>query len=357
MRVVLHAGLHKSGTTAVQAAWLRAYTEDSVAWYPAVAGGSPGHHRLMWPLLDAYLQGTAPDLVGPAVTKAGQGHALGRVMEQAHARGVEALVLSAEDLDRAEGADSKRIREAFDDADVTTLLTVTKPMHRWASGWQELVKHGLAQYPSDAVRHVVKFANLQPHRLRELVGLLPGRTVVRLVESPEPDLPAELADLVDLPSGAPCLRGVQIHNRAIGTDIELLRRINDADLAVGTIRGGGLKLIERLRGQGFEYREPPGLALRYEAPATLSDAAAAEADFLSTSSDITLHDPHGLLHGWTDPTPPDWYRTISTREAAVSLPPRGDLEEQLWRTRQERAALQGKVAELKRRIHAGVDAT
>ena len=93
------------------------------------------------------------------------------------------------------------------DERVTLVLTATAPMHRWCSGWQTLVKHGLAQYPADAARHIVEFAALRAGRLAELVDLIPASScIVRLVRNspPEPDLAADLAAAVGLPEpGAP----------------------------------------------------------------------------------------------------------------------------------------------------------
>ena len=56
-------------------------------------------------------------------------------------------VLSSEDLDRAHEEDRAALEQVLGEERVTLVLTATAPIHRWCSGWQTLVKHGLAQYP------------------------------------------------------------------------------------------------------------------------------------------------------------------------------------------------------------------
>jgi hypothetical protein len=51
-------------------------------------------------------------------------------------------------------------------------------------------------------------------------------------------------------------------------------------------------------------------------------------------------DPHHVLDTWTDTTVPEWYATISAREAVVpELDDLEDVDTQLWRARQERNGL------------------
>ena len=73
MQVIVHAGLHKSGTTSLQEAWRRAYADHPAVWYPPPPPGPPGHHRLFRPLLRAFTDGLAPDLLGASVAFQGRG--------------------------------------------------------------------------------------------------------------------------------------------------------------------------------------------------------------------------------------------------------------------------------------------
>ena len=353
MRIVLHAGLHKSGTTSIQGAWKQAYGRPSAVWYPPPPPGPPGHHRLTRPLLHVFVDGLAPDLAGASVAYASRDRAgrrtLAEVVADAEAAGTRTLLLSSELLDRALPEDTPGLAAALGDHDVTLVLTATRPVHRWCSGWQTLVKHGLAEYPADAARHVLDFAALRPGRLRELTEILPAaRAVVRLVRlSPaEPGLAADLATALGLPPGA-AVPESEVLNTSLGVDTEVVVRMNRADLALGADRAG-LALLDRLRGDGFAYRDAPELAERYVVPDAVGEAGREEQAWLRGlpgDGPVALLDPHGVLDAWTDPTVSGWYDTISHREAVVpELDDPEDDRTQLWRARQQRAAYR-KLAE------------
>jgi hypothetical protein len=349
VRIILHAGLHKSGTTSLQASWNAAYADHPDVWYPRRGDGRPpGHHDLVRPLLSAFTDRRDPDLVAAATAwllRPRRGETLADVVAAAHDRGVGTLLLSGEDLDRAREPDRERLREVLGDEDVTLLLTVTRPAHRWCSGWQTLVKHGLAEYPRDAEGLLLDFAALRPGRLGELLDLLPARRrVVRLVRTapPESELAADVAAALGLPD-AERAEGHPRQNTSLGTDTEVVLRLNRADLALGTSKEGR-RLLDELRGDGFTHRDDPGLAARYELPGAFAEGAQAEAAWLAApGAGVELLDPHGLLAGWAEPVVPEWYAEISRREAVVpALGPAEraaeDREGQLWRVRQERSA-------------------
>ena len=267
-------------------------------------------------------------------------------MATAARRGTGTLLLSSESLDRAVEEDRPQLVEALGDHDLTVVLTATRPAHRWCSGWQTLVKQGLAQYPADAASHILDFAALRPGRLAELVQLLPAtRRVVRLVRTspPEPGLAAGLAASLGLPDHERAAEQ-PMRNTSLGIDTEVVLRINRADLALGTSQDGK-RLLAELRGEGFSYRDDAGLADRYAFPDALAEGADAEAAWLAAPGPgVEVLDPHGLLTDWADPTAPEWYAEISRREAVVpALEPAEDRETQLWRARQERAAYQRRL--------------
>ena len=56
--------------------------------------------------------------------------------------------------------------------------------------------------------------------------------------------------------------GQPLRNTSLGTDTEVVLRINRADLALGTSEAGK-RLLAELRGDGFSYRDDAGLADRY----------------------------------------------------------------------------------------------
>ena len=137
----------------MQAGWSAAYAEHPDVWYPQRGHGPPGHHDLFRPLLVAFSEGRAADLAGARAMHALRGHkgpGLADVVATATRRGTGTLLLSSESLDRAVEEDRPQLVEALGDHDLTVVLTATRPVHRWCSGWQTLVKQGLAQYPVDA---------------------------------------------------------------------------------------------------------------------------------------------------------------------------------------------------------------
>ena len=105
VRIILHAGLHKSGTTSLQASWNAAYADHPDVWYPRRGGGRPpGHHDLVRPLLRAFGEDGAPDLVAARVAhslRGKRGETLADVVAQARDRQVGILLVSTENLDRA----------------------------------------------------------------------------------------------------------------------------------------------------------------------------------------------------------------------------------------------------------------
>ena len=353
MRIVLHAGLHKSGTTSIQGGWKRAYADHGEVWYPPPA--RPARTPPAGAADAARVRRRPRARPGGRASVAfhQQTHRRQRLFDvvvEAGKRGVGTLLLSSEDLDRAREEDRAGLREALGDHDVTVVLTATRPVHRWCAGWQTLVRHGLAEYPADALRHVVDFAALRPGRLEELANLVPGADcVIRLVRhSPvEPDLAADLAGALGLPDAQPSgdqEASAEVLNPSLGTDTEVVLRINRADLALGTDRAG-TQLLARLRGQGFLYQEAPELPSATRSPRSWLEYAAAEAEWLRDAAFATVLDPHGVLDTWTDRSVPEWYDNVSRRQAVL-----GDLdaaaadrETQLWRARQQRAAYAKKL--------------
>ena len=87
VRIVLHAGLHKSGTTSVQSSWRAAYPSGGPVWFPTrPSARAPGHHGLVRPLLSAFTQGLALDTVATTTARSlgrDRRDALAQVVHQA----------------------------------------------------------------------------------------------------------------------------------------------------------------------------------------------------------------------------------------------------------------------------------
>src|SRR5262245_45668517 len=102
MRVVLHIGPHKTGTTSIQAHLLSVFGADvpSRVWYPRAAKWGPGHAELAWQLtgLNSY-HATDRDL--------------SYILSHAHEFGVDTLILSSEEFSRAIPDRIYLLEEAF----------------------------------------------------------------------------------------------------------------------------------------------------------------------------------------------------------------------------------------------------
>lgn len=350
MRIVVHIGLHKSGTTAVQYAWRRTYGRAGGVWYPQPRSWLPGHHDAVWPYLSATTTGEDNDVIFGWML-ADKSSDLANYVAEAARRGVRTLLISSEELDRLRPADVPGLAALLAGHDVTVVATVTLPIHRWCAGWQELVKHGLNTYPREAAQDIARFTSLENGRLQELVRLLPaGRRVIRLVRSQpqEPNLAGDLARLVDVdePTQDASESGIA-SNVSLGPSVEILRRLNASGETLGLKVGGDLRLAQ-ITQRPLRYRETTELTAAYEVPSVIWRAAQSERDFLlrsSDGSDVHVDDPWDLLPRWLDDEPPSWYTEISRREADIpELENRAQCSTLLWRSQQEVFALRKRLA-------------
>lgn len=346
MRIVVHAGLHKSGTTTVQAALHRAYgTVDpaSGTWYPdGAAGFGPNHAAHVWPFLAATqgsAQGDRPE------------RPLAEIVRDAEARGVRTLILDTEELARLREGDVPGLLGALGRRPAVIVVTVTTPVHRWAAGWQELPKAGHPGLPAAHEEHLAETLHLRTGALAAFLVLLPAaRRIVRVVRTdpPEPDLPARIADLLGVP---PPTIPEPARNRGLGTHVELVRRLNAAGLPAAPDP-------DRAHARAFAllapaWRTRPGRPRDPAAwlpPAWLPAAAAAERDHLLAPPDgVVVEDPHGLLAGWADARPPAWMTELATGHWWPPLRERPSAAEVRWLVRWYRVR-----RTLARRLHRRV---
>jgi hypothetical protein len=81
VKVVLHIGLHKSGTSTIQKAWASAFNRSKRTWYPRLPHG-PSHALVAWWLRDKQGVPARRSLVD--------------VLAEAGSRRTETLLLSSE---------------------------------------------------------------------------------------------------------------------------------------------------------------------------------------------------------------------------------------------------------------------
>jgi len=320
--LVVHAGLHKSGTTSIQSAWRAAYGHTDDPWYPpATTGWEPGHQAVPWFLRSEHLaRSNRWGLTPHNVRLVGLGDEVRGLLARVRHHDGGRVILSSEELDTALPAEWQLLRELVRPRSLTLLLTITRPVHRWFALWAEWIKHGDISRPRDEEDALTDGCILRPGQLEELVRAAGAdRTIVRVVRTdpPEPHLPRELALAIGFPDSPSFAQPSPVLNTRIGDDIELLRQLNALGITLGLSSATSRARFERER-----IRIRPVTAARADVERFLPGddvmvAARREADFLTTATGITVIDPHGEVARWTDFTPEPWVQTMLAHDWRV----------------------------------------
>lgn len=215
VKVILHIGLHKSGTSTVQAGWHQGFARGKQVWYPALPHG-PSHAALAWWVREK--SGVPAKL------------SLVDVLAEADRRRTELLLLSSEELHEATAEQTAQVRSLLAGREVSVLITLTQPAYRWPSLWQEMVKHGWAAPQAKSIPQVDEPGVMGVGRLEELVerwGV--DDTSICLVRQrpPEPRLMERVSDLVGVPLPARLRRDTRPVNVSLGdAETRMLCEIN-----------------------------------------------------------------------------------------------------------------------------------
>jgi len=219
MKIFLHIGPHKTGTTSIQAYLLdrlgRRRPKRPV-WYPAPREMGPGHARLAAQLNN-----------GPAPSRP---NALERIIEQAEAASVEALILSSEDFIGGFPNRLSEYGEPLAGHDVFLISTQNPVSRRIASMWQENIKHGHFETLADVPEIVFKRRGIRPGVLTAFAKALQPHQIA-IVHSDPRDPPHALIDrflaALGLPPDARSANAVVRHNPSLGLiEVEILRSLN-----------------------------------------------------------------------------------------------------------------------------------
>jgi len=313
MEICLHAGLHKSGTTTVQAAFASAFGERGRVWYPGMGHPAIVHHAsLVWPLVGATR--THPHFDATVNSRMGGPPTFADAVRQAESAGVEKLVISCETFDQLRDDDVDALREACLGHPVRVVFTVTPPLHRWASLWQELVRHGLGAAPRPAEQILVETTLLRRGSLRGLIERFPAATkCVRLVSRSRVDesLVASVADLMDLdvelPPDPPAL------NESLGADAALIAHLNGVGKASGVYSPKDRETVAKWRAEAGGRRVDDFSERDFAIPDGVADAARDERDFLLAAAQrgsIVLGGAVDDLDRWDEVGLPAWYEEI-----------------------------------------------
>jgi len=289
MRVVLHIGLHKSGTSTIQKAWASAFNRSRRTWYPRLPHG-PSHAVVAWWLREK--QGVPAN------------RSLVDVLVDARSRRTETLLLSSEEFHEASAEQVNRLRPLLAGHDVQVLVTLTQPVYRWPSLWQEMVKHGWAAEQGKSIAQVDEPGVLGPGRLEDLVERWSlGEMTVCLVRQhpPEPELASRVSALAGVELPARIARRSGVENVSLG-DVETrilceVNRLAPDTRGIESARGRGI--VEALRAPG------PAGATRvlldpevFDHVASVAAIEQAALERLEGSSLVRVRDEWGLLQEW-----------------------------------------------------------
>lgn len=222
MRIVLHVGPHKTGTTSIQT-HLGALLGAPVAggyWYPIPEGHGPGHADLARACLSAARPVTELD----------------RVIAAAQDAEVGTLVLSSEEFAHAFPHRLARLKNALEGYEINLVVTLNEIERRAGSIWQELVKGGAVIGIEEGIEQILsREPAIQPELTRAFVAALaPHQTSVVLSHhrAPAAELLTNLCGAIGMfeamPETEAATRASTLRlNQALGvTETEILRSVN-----------------------------------------------------------------------------------------------------------------------------------
>lgn len=143
MRIHLHLGLHKTGTSSLQQVLLEAFgaSDPQPIWYPTPLAHGPGHAELAWRALGYKGRAEEEGL-------------LSKLAQAASGGGCRDLILSSEEFIRAMPGKLHRLAALGAFGTVAPIVTLTSIKRRAASLWQEMIKHGHRQPLADSLEAI-----------------------------------------------------------------------------------------------------------------------------------------------------------------------------------------------------------
>lgn len=210
MKISLHIGPHKTGTTTIQKCLRRSIGSylPTPTWYPIYPDRN--HNQI------------ALDLV-----KQGDGAEFRRIFDKCREGGVEHLVLSAEAFCIAYPKRFENLAAAFDGQDVHLFATLTSPIRRAVSLWQEHVKHRHARGFEEQPHAILDHASMAPDLVPRFAETLSARSTTIIVASGDDEPEVLIHNLwrgLGLPLPIPEL---DLTNTSLGLiETETWRRLN-----------------------------------------------------------------------------------------------------------------------------------
>ncbi len=163
LKILLHIGPHKSGTTYLQHVLSDAYNSIHAGdpWYPSPDNHGPGHAELAWELLGLNGMKKSSNTVQKIIGKAKNNN-------------VRQLLLSSEEFSRADLQGWYELREDFLHEELYVFITYSPVAKRVTSLWQESVKQGYVKNLHDSKDFIFSNKGLDPYFAKNMLeGLRP----------------------------------------------------------------------------------------------------------------------------------------------------------------------------------------
>jgi hypothetical protein len=254
MKIILHIGPHKTGTSALQA-FLHSHAatlSQHGIHYPALGGEERNHHSIVVGL-------RTPSLFGATVDK------LRLIVSQAGSTGHQVCIFSSEMFVEHE-VPIEAIRDIFVGCEVQVFAYLRRPDHLWASAYAQLVKE-------DMVRRVQRIEEDPPPYdcsystvlLKWMEHFEPGQMVLAPFDSPQwpsGNLFLDFLRMIGLDQvfqGIRAPNGIESNQSLPATLLEALRVSN----AGGHLSGDThRRLVSRLEALALEFPQAFGPPVR-----------------------------------------------------------------------------------------------
>jgi hypothetical protein len=216
LKVILHVGPHKTGTTSIQSCLKSLFGNESPlppTWYPPPEPRGPGHAAL------------ADSLLNYDTSQ------LKRIVQKARSAEVERLLLSSENFCRIGDDSWRKIAADCFSGCAVTLVTTQNPMGpRISSIWQESIKQGRQATFESSVERILQDPGLSTTHIPEIARAI-GASQAVVVYSRTNDPSRRLLEnfLQAIGEDEDRLSNIDMlhENRRIGMiEVELFRRLN-----------------------------------------------------------------------------------------------------------------------------------
>lgn len=254
MKIILHIGPHKTGTSAIQAfmhSHAAALSQHGIL-YPDTGGGERNHHAIVFGLRTPSLfEGTAERLRG--------------IVTQARSSGYRVCVFSSEMFVEHE-VPIAALKNIFASCDVRVLAYIRRPDHLWASAYAQLVKEVQVRRTQRIDEEPVPYdCSYSTVLLKWMEHFGPGHLMLAPFDPPQwagGDLFKDFLQMVGLDQGLPGTSApdaIESNQGLPATLIEALRATNVAGQLYGDRHH---VLVARLEALAQEFREAFGPPVR-----------------------------------------------------------------------------------------------